>query len=126
MRTEVLKVRSKDTMKYHSSWTKGERWPDGEYVHEVNVTYDDFGKIIPEMTYTEKYCRENKLGKYSENNDAPSANSNKPKESNPEKKEGDGCLVKILKSPFKLLWWVIKKILGILTLGLLSSWLNGK
>ena len=74
--------------------------------------------------------REDKIKSEKEQNQpgsgSPKDSSTQSKKSGTNKKDGDGCLVKILKSPFKLLWWVIKKILGILTLGLLSSWLNGK
>lgn len=33
---------------------------------------------------------------------------------------------KLLLAPFKLLWWIIKKVLGLLTLGLLSGAFDNK
>jgi len=36
----------------------------------------------------------------------------------------DGCLMKIVKAPFRFLWWLIKKTFVILSLGLLSGVLN--
>ena len=34
----------------------------------------------------------------------------------------DGCLMKIIKAPFKLLWWIIKTVLNIVTFGFFNGW----
>lgn len=34
----------------------------------------------------------------------------------------DGCLMKIIKAPFKLLWWIIKTVLNIITFGFFNGW----
>lgn len=39
-------------------------------------------------------------------------------------KSKDGCLIKLIKAPFRLLFWLIKKILIILSFGILSGLLN--
>ena len=49
------------------------------------------------------------------------------KESKKKKEEKkEGCLARILKAPFRLLWWIIKLLLNIVTFGIISSWLNSE
>ena len=40
-------------------------------------------------------------------------------------KEKEGCLKRILLFPFRLIWWVVKMVLIIVSLGALSDVLNG-
>ena len=43
-----------------------------------------------------------------------------------EKKEKEGFLAKIIKAPFRLLWWLFKKALILLSFGLLAGILNSE
>lgn len=36
----------------------------------------------------------------------------------------EGCIKKIIKAPFRLLWWIIKQVLIIVSVGMLADWLN--
>jgi len=88
---------------------------------DVKVFYNADGSINEEKTYTGAY-RE-KL-KESRSQDEPKNNKKAPKENN----DKEGCLTKIIKAPFRFLWWLVKFIfknaLVILTLGLANGWFN--
>lgn len=43
-----------------------------------------------------------------------------------EKEEKEGFLAKIIKAPFRLLWWLFKKALILLSFGLLAGILNSE
>ena len=69
---------------------------------------DDNGEISKD-SYSQEYNKKN-------------GNSDKPEKK--DRKEKEGCLTKLWKAPFRLLWWLTKKVLIILSLGLLSSVLS--
>ena len=66
-----------------------------------------------------------KNGKGDKDNDK-NGKGDKGNEGKDEKKEG--CLAKILKAPFRLLWWltkfILKNALVILTFGILNGWFD--
>lgn len=103
---EDIKIDRHDGWKY--SYTHGTNGDD----YYARVRVDDNGNIT-EDSYSKVYKEKNNKDK-SENKKSNLKDSNK-----------EGCLKKMIKAPFKCLWWILKKILGILTLGLISSWLNG-
>lgn len=70
----------------------------------------------------EKYQAESSY-KSSSNNGDLREKSSKARKSE-KTKTNDGCLMKIVKAPFRFLWWLIKKAFVILSLGLLSGVLN--
>ena len=96
----------------HSGYKQTARTGAGiETEFKAKVTYNDDGSINEESTFSQS-----KLKK-----------QNKVKEKKIKTKSGedkDGCFTRILKAPFKLLWWLTKKILIVFSLGILGSWLN--
>lgn len=80
----------------------------------ARVYVDDEGNIS-KSSYSNEYNK--KQG----NDEKP---NNKGKGNKKKDKKNEGCLTKILKAPFRLLWWLLKKALVILTFGILSDWLD--
>jgi len=107
-----IKIERKDAYKYKVS---GGDWAE--------AWFDEDGNIVEESTYTEHYLKELRgTNGNSENRKKKKVTTDEP--------EKDGCLMKMVKAPFKYLgkalWWLTKQVLGILTLGMLSSLLNDK
>lgn len=102
----TIKIDPKDSWMY--SYVSG-----GSNGFEAKIFTDGNGNIL-ESTYSKEYRKRlKKEGK----------KEGKPKRVEKEN-DGDGCLMKIIKAPFKLIWWIIKNVLIIVSLGMLSSWLN--
>ncbi|MBR6456863.1 MAG: hypothetical protein IKS72_08090, partial [Prevotella sp.] len=83
---------------------------------EARMYINDNGEI---EGYTEEYLKKLELDKKSEKKE-------KKSKVNKSGKKKDGCLSKCLKAPFKLLWWIIKNVLIIVSLGMLSDYLNSE
>lgn len=83
---------------------------DTEYM--AKVMYNNDGSIDENSTFSQSKLK--KQDKVKEKKVKTNSGEDK-----------DGCLSKILKAPFKLLWWLLKKILIVVSLGMLGSWLNG-
>ena len=83
----------------------------------AKLTMNDDGTIAKE-SYSKAYRKQQQ--KYKLQSSKEETRNNKKKEKN-----GEGCLAKILKAPFRLLWWLLKKLLGLLpviiTLGIINS-----
>ena len=77
------------------------------------------------------YSERKRQSEVDENNKKLKAAEQEAHREEPKKESNDkeGCLTKIIKAPFRFLWWLIKFIfkiaLSILTLGLVNSWFNG-
>ncbi len=108
----------------------------GQEEYFVKIWYNDDGSINEEYTYIEPYLAkkrkqeedqnvEDKTDKKTKKKKEKKNKKNKKSESNSDE---DGCLTKILKAPFKGIWWLIKKILlfilSIVTLGLINKYLK--
>lgn len=93
--------------------------------YRAKVYVDDNGEISKD-SYSREYNEKN--GKGDKGKDA----KGKGKESKGSKgsagKEKEGCLIKIIKAPFRFLWWLIKFIfknaLVILTFGIANGWFD--
>lgn len=79
--------------------------------YEATVIRKSDGSI-DESSYSQNY--RNQLHK-----------NDKKKEKKSKDKEKEGCLKKIILFPFRLIWWVVKMVLVIVSLGTLSDVLNG-
>ena len=93
----------------------------------ARVYVDDDGNISQD-SYSRQYIREKnkeELGKNSDKEGKGKKGNDKNGKSG-EKKEG--CLAKIIKAPFRFLWWLIKLILKnllvILTFGIANGWFD--
>jgi ribosomal protein RSM22 (predicted rRNA methylase) len=106
---EDIKIDRSEGWKYsHTHGTNGDDYHARVYVDDKgNITEDSFSKA-----YKDKINEGKK--------------SNKKKERKSSQTEKESCLMKVLKAPFRLLWWLTKKVLVILSLGMLDSWLNKK
>lgn len=90
--------------------------------YRAKVWVDDDGKISKE-SYSRKYNEKCSKSDKSEKSDKKSkAKGNKGKDI----KKKEGWLTKLWKAPFRLLWWLVKQVLIILSLGILNNWLNKK
>ncbi len=76
--------------------------------YRARVYVDDNGEISKD-SYSQEFNKKNDKTEKKEKKD---------------RKEKEGCLTKLWKAPFRLLWWLTKKVLIILSLGLLSSVLS--
>lgn len=80
----------------------------------ARVLYNDDGSINEKSTYSKRYYEELH----------PNPEKNKSNNSKSSKKQGN-CLVKIIKLPFQVLWWIVKKILSIFGLAFIVSLFTG-
>lgn len=115
---EDIKIDRSESWKYQS--THG---TNGEDFH-AKVYVDDKGEISKD-SYSQEYNEKN-------------GNSDKPDKKGKDKKgksgKGSGkkesFLMKVIKAPFRLLWWLIKFILKnalvILTFGIANGWFDKK
>ena len=103
-----------------SEWAKYANHLSSSDSDRVTVYYKSDGSIDEDKTYTSTY--RNKLAEQR----GQQTQDTKSKGKTEEKKEG--CLMKIIKAPFRLIWWllkfILKTVLTILTLGLISNFLN--
>lgn len=115
---ELIDVDRNETAgKYSSTLDPG----SGDTV-QAYVYYNSDGTIDEKKTYTDYYYKQlhkDDEGKSKDKKDK----KEKPSKTKPSK-EKEGCLTKLWKAPFRLLWWLIKKALVILSLGVLSGLLN--
>lgn len=89
---------------------------DGRWYHR-----DAWGNTKLELTYEEQ--TEDRKSKKAAKKAAKKAQKEQEKLYGKNKKKS-GCLGKIIKAPFKLLWWVVKWLLIICTAGALTGVLN--
>ena len=99
---EDIKINRSEGWKYQS--THGTNGDD----YHARVYVDDKGEISKD-SYSQEFNKKNDKTEKKEKKD---------------RKEKEGCLTKLWKAPFRLLWWLTKKVLIILSLGLLSSVLS--
>jgi len=107
MPVEWVRISHEEYMSGKYAYTSHQAGEDGGYFAKV---FTDRDGNVEDSTYSSSYRKKNQV------------NKQKPKISNSKQKEG--CLTRIIKAPLRFLWWAFKRILGILTLGLISSWLN--
>ena len=84
------------------------------------VYYNSDGTIDEKKTYTDYYYRQ----LHKDDEDIDNEDKDDEDEDNENKNKKEGCLTKLWKAPFRLLWWLVKKALVILSLGVLSGLLN--
>ena len=102
---EDIKIDRSEGWKYKSTL---DNCSDG---YRARVYVDNNGEISKDS-----YSKE-----FNKKNDKTEKTEKKEKK---DRKEKEGCLTKLWKAPFRLLWWLTKKVLIILSLGLLSSVLS--
>jgi hypothetical protein len=109
MRQERIEIDAHDVWKYQSTQTYAEG-------RSADVYYKDDGSLDEDLTYS-NYYKSKRQGEEKKATISSSEathvmddnSSRKKKKKNKNKKDSnDGCLGKILKAPFKLLWWIIK------------------
>ena len=111
---ELIDVkRNESAGKYSSTLDPG----SGDTV-QAYVYYNSDGTIDEKKTYTDYYYKQ----LHKDDDDESKDKKDKKAKSS---KEKEGCLTKLWKAPFRLLWWLVKKALIILSLGILSGLLNG-
>ena len=104
---EEIKIDRHDGWKYSN--TAGTNGDD----YYAKVLVNDDGSIAEE-SYSKAY-RE-KIGKGKETGSI--------KQSSTKVKSGDGCLMKLIKAPFKCLWWLIVNVLKVVGIGFFLEWLT--
>lgn len=118
---ENIKIDRSENWKYQT--TLGTSF-DNNY---ARVYVDDNGNISKD-SYSREYNKKLEDEDSKGNDEKPDKNGkgDKGNEGKDEKKEG--CLAKILKAPFRLLWWltkfILKNALVILTFGILNGWFD--
>ena len=110
---EEFKIDSSEAWKYETILDSGADM-------KARVYIDDKGNIS-DQSYSVRYREKDDINDKPEKKDK---NKSSKEKKSKEGKEKDGCLKKLLKAPFRLLWWLIKKVLVILSLGILSGVLN--
>ena len=117
---ENIKIDRREGWKYQDTLGNGDDFYARVYV-------DDKGKISKD-SYSHEYNKKLEDEDSKGNDEKPDKNGkgDKGNEGKDEKKEG--CLAKILKAPFRLLWWltkfILKNALVILTFGILNGWFD--
>ena len=115
-----IRIDRREGWKYQSTHDNGD-----DYYADVYV--DDNGNISKD-SYSREYNKKLEDEDSKGNDEKPDKNGkgDKGNEGKDEKKEG--CLAKILKAPFRLLWWltkfILKNALVILTFGILNGWFD--
>lgn len=118
---EDIKIERSEGWKYQS--THGTNGDD----YHARVYVDEKGKISKD-SYSREYNKKLEDEDSKGNDEKPDKNGkgDKGNEGKDEKKEG--CLAKILKAPFRLLWWltkfILKNALVILTFGIANGWFD--
>ena len=118
---ENIKIDRRENWKYQT--TLGTSFDD----NYARVYVDDKGNISKD-SYSREYNKKLEDEDSKGNDEKPDKNGkgDKGNEGKDEKKEG--CLAKILKAPFRLLWWltkfILKNALVILTFGILNGWFD--
>ena len=118
---ENIKIDRRENWKYQT--TLGTSFDD----NYARVYVDDNGNISKD-SYSREYNKKLEDEDSKGNDEKPDKNGkgDKGNEGKDEKKEG--CLAKILKAPFRLLWWltkfILKNALVILTFGIVNGWFD--
>ena len=118
---ENIKIDRRENWKYQT--TLGTSFDD----NYARVYVDDNGNISKD-SYSREYNKKREDEDSKGNDEKPDKNGkgDKGNEGKDEKKEG--CLAKILKAPFRLLWWltkfILKNALVILTFGIVNGWFD--
>ena len=118
---ENIKIDRSENWKYQT--TLGTSFDD----NYARVYVDDNGNISKD-SYSREYNKKLEDEDSKGNDEKPDKNGkgDKGNEEKDEKKEG--CLAKILKAPFRLLWWltkfILKNALVILTFGIVNGWFD--
>ena len=118
---ENIKIDRSENWKYQT--TLGTSFDD----NYARVYVDDNGNISKD-SYSREYNKKLEDEDSKGNDEKPDKNGkgDKGNEGKDEKKEG--CLAKILKAPFRLLWWltkfILKNALVILTFGIVNGWFD--
>ncbi len=93
--------------------------------YRAKVYVDDNGEISKD-SYSREY--NNKNGKADKGKEAKGKGNKNKGSKGSVGKEKEGCLTKIIKAPFRFLWWLIKLIfknaLVILTFGIANGWFD--
>lgn len=132
-------VKNQSSANKSGLWWQDEKLPDGETwlgkyqgcTHDsdgsyVRVWYEG-DKFLPEKTYTDEYCKKNKLGKYAKESEQESGDSGKKdKQKSSDSGKDEGYAIKFLFTIIPLLpiWWVIKlpfKFIYAKCMGLLNA-----
>ena len=119
---QVIKISQQDLWKYKDAYLKaGEKGGAFARIH-----YHEDGSINEEWTYNKTYIEKlhGKENIDNSENEADSSKTNENESDSSKTNEKEGCLTKIIKLLLKGLWWLTKKILVVLSLGILSSFLE--
>ena len=118
---ENIKIDRRENWKYQT--TLGTSF-DNNY---ARVYVDDKGKISKD-SYSREYNKKLEDEDSKGNDEKPDKNGKGNKGNEEKDKKKEGCLAKILKAPFRLLWWltkfILKNALVILTFGIVNSWFD--
>ena len=114
---EDIQIDRSEGWKYQS--THGTNGDD----YYARVYVDDKGKISKD-SYSREYNKKLEDEDSKGNDEKPDKNGKGNKGNEEKDEKNEGCLTKILKAPFRLLWWLLKKALVILTFGIVNSWFD--
>lgn len=113
---EEIEIDRSEGWKYQTTLGNGDSY-------KARVLIDDDGKIA-QNSYSREYIR--KTAKEEVKAAKEEKGKGKKEKVGKDGKEKEGCLKKMIKAPFRFLWWLIKfllkTILVILTLGIANGW----
>lgn len=127
---ENIKIDRREGWKYQNTLGNGDDFYARVYVDDNgNISKDNYSREYNKKLEDEDSKgndeKPDKNGKGDKDNDK-NGKGDKGNEGKDETKEG--CLAKILKAPFRLLWWltkfILKNALVILTFGILNGWFD--
>ena len=127
---ENIKIDRREGWKYQNTLGNGDDFYARVYVDDNgNISKDNYSREYNKKLEDEDSKgndeKPDKNGKGDKDNDK-NGKGDKGNEGKDETKEG--CLAKILKAPFRLLWWltkfILKNALVILTFGIVNSWFD--
>ena len=127
---ENIKIDRREGWKYQDTLDNGDDFYARVYVDDKgNISKDNYSREYIKKLEDEDSKgndeKPDKNGKGDKDNDK-NGKGDKGNEGKDEKKEGG--LAKILKAPFRLLWWltkfILKNALVILTFGILNGWFD--
>ena len=98
-----ININPSDAWKYANVFHgAGDKW-------EAEVVTDSNGNVT-DHTYSQSYLKQQRKQAKAETKKEKKVTSNK-----------ESCFKKLIKAPFKILWWIIKKVLIIVTFGALTG-----
>ncbi len=127
---ENIKIDRREGWKYQNTLGNGDDFYARVYVDDNgNISKDNYSREYNKKLEDEDSKgndeKPDKNGKGDKDNDK-NGKGDKGNEGKDETKEG--CLAKILKAPFRLLWWltkfILKNALVILTFGIVNGWFD--